>query len=446
MAATNRENAIESENEAPRLDDSKLATGEGRSTVTSTCIQNGAGGLKPQGGSPADVDVEERTAENRTAENRRSLREKMRIGTWNVRTMNQGKLDIMKREMERTGVELMGISEMRWTGMGHFLSDDYEVYYCGQETLRRNGVAFICTDEIRRCVMGFNPVSDRIATIRLQCKPVNMTVLQVYAPTSTAEEGDMEEFYEKVQHVVDEIPRGDVLYVIGDWNAKVGQDETNGTTGRFGLGERNERGDQLVEFCSRNDFQIMNTFFKLHARRLYTWRSPDQTTRNQIDYIICKTRWRSSVRRVTTLPGADCGTDHNLLIADVKIKLKRIKPAKQTLRYDVENIGLEFAVEVKNRFNGLQLADREPGELWNDIRDIVKETADKRVPKAKRKKVTKWLSDEAEKIADERREVRNKGDDKEYRRLNAAFQRRARQDKEQGIKEKCRQIEESNKM
>ena len=166
MAATNRENAIESENEAPRLDDSKLATGEGRSTVTSTCIQNGAGGLKPQGGSPADVDAEERTAENR-----RSLREKMRIGTWNVRTMNQGKFDIMKREMERTGVELMGISEMRWTGMGHFMSDDYEVYYCGQETLRRNGVAFICTDEIRRCVMGFNTVSDRIATIRLQCKP-----------------------------------------------------------------------------------------------------------------------------------------------------------------------------------------------------------------------------------------------------------------------------------
>ena len=76
------------------------------------------------------------------------------------------------------------------------------------------------------------------------------------------------------------------LYVIGDWIAKVGQDGTNGTTGRFGLGERNERGDQLVEFCSRNDLQIMNNFFKLHARGLYTWRSPDQTNINQIDYII----------------------------------------------------------------------------------------------------------------------------------------------------------------
>ena len=91
------------------------------------------------------------------------------------------------------------------------------------------------------------------------------------------------------------------------------------------------------------------------------------------------------VRRVTALSGADCGTDHNLLIADVEMRWTGIKRAKQTLRYDVENIGLEFAVEVKNRFNGLQLADREPEELWNDIRDTVKETVDKRVPKATKK-------------------------------------------------------------
>ena len=85
----------------------------------------------------------------------------------------------MKREMEMTGADIAGISDMKLTGMGHFMSDKYEVYYCGQDTLRRNGVAFICTDDIRRCVMGFNPVSDIIATIHLQCKPANMTVLQV---------------------------------------------------------------------------------------------------------------------------------------------------------------------------------------------------------------------------------------------------------------------------
>ncbi|KAI0234727.1 Craniofacial development protein 2, partial [Lamellibrachia satsuma] len=211
----------------------------------------------------------------------------MRIGTWNVRSMNQGKLDIVKREMERTGVHMMGVSEMKWTGMGHFKTDDYE---------------------LKRCVLGFNTISDRVITIRIQCKPVNMTVIQIYALTSTAEDEEIEHVYEMVQKVVDETPKGDVLHVIRDWNAKVGDEETTGTTRRFGLGERNERGDRLVEFCNLNGFVIMNTFFKLQARRLYTWRSPDKVTRNQIDYIMCTTRWRSSVRRVTTLPGADCGT------------------------------------------------------------------------------------------------------------------------------------------
>ena len=212
------------------MDYCNLATGEGRSTVASTCIQNVVDGLKPQGGSPADVYAQERTAENR-----RTLKVRVIIGTWKVKLMNQDKLDITKREMEMIGVDLLSISEMKWTGMGHFMSDAYEVYYCTHETLRWNGVAFICADETRRCVLGLNPVSDRIATIRLQYKPVNLTVLQVYAPSSTAEE-EMEKLYQKASHVVDEIRRGDVLYVIGDWNAKVGQDETTGTTGRFGLG------------------------------------------------------------------------------------------------------------------------------------------------------------------------------------------------------------------
>ena len=189
-------------------------------TITCTHSEDDVGVLKPQGGTAVDNATTERTVVSH-----RNLREKMRIGTWNVRSMNQGKLDIVKREMERTDVNLVGVSEMKWTGtlqVGQ--SRGVLLWYRCSETER-------CRFHVyrRNTKMGFNPASDRIATIRMQCKPVNMTVLQLYAPTSTAEEEEMEEFYEKVQHVVDEIPRGDVLYVIGDWNAKVGQDETNGT-------------------------------------------------------------------------------------------------------------------------------------------------------------------------------------------------------------------------
>ena len=123
-------------------------------------------------------------------------------------------------------------------------------------------MAFICNNEIRRCVLGFNPVDDIIATIRIQSKPINITVVQIYAPTSSEEEEDSDAFYDKVQSVLDQIPNGDILYIIGDWNAKVGKELSIDITGNFGLGKRNERGDQLVELCSRNDLRIMNTFFK----------------------------------------------------------------------------------------------------------------------------------------------------------------------------------------
>ena len=141
------------------------------------------------------------------------------------------------------------------------------------------------------------------------------------------------------------------------------------------------------------------------------------------------TRWKSSIKRVTTLPVADCGTDHNLLIADIKVKLKRIKRSMQTQIYDVEKIGLDYSVKIKNRFNALQTEDRTPEELWIDIQTILIETANKKVPKVKRKKVSKWLSEEALKIAKERKDMRSKGKYEEYRKLNAAFQKKARQDK-----------------
>ena len=147
-------------------------TGEGYSIVTSKCNADDGGVLKPKGRTST-----ENSATKRTEASHRIAKERMRIGTWNVRTMNNGNLEVVKREMARTGVDLLGISEMKWTGMGHLTSYEYEIYYSGQETLKRNGVAFICNNEIRRCALGFNPVDDIIATIRIQCKPINITVV-----------------------------------------------------------------------------------------------------------------------------------------------------------------------------------------------------------------------------------------------------------------------------
>ena len=130
-------------------------------------------------------------------------------------------------------------------------------------------------------------------SVRFQGRPFNITVIQVYAPTSNAEEAEVEQFYEDLQDLLELTPQKDVLFIIGDWNAKVGSQKTPGVTGKFGLGIWNEVGQRLIEFCQENALVIASTLSQQHNRRLYTWTSPDGQHRNQIDYILCSQRWRS---------------------------------------------------------------------------------------------------------------------------------------------------------
>ena len=152
-------------------------------------------------------------------------------------------------------------------------------------------------------------------SVHFQGKPFNITVIQVYAPTSNTEETEVERFYEDLQDLLEVTPQKDVLFIIGDWNAKVGSQETPGVIGKFGLETRNEAGQRLIEFCQENALVIANTFFQQHKRRLYTWTSLDGQYQSQIDYILCSQRWRSSTESAKTRVGADCISDHELLIA-----------------------------------------------------------------------------------------------------------------------------------
>ena len=191
-------------------------------------------------------------------------------------------------------VDILGISKLKWTGMGEFNSDDHYIYYYGQESLRRNGVAIMVNKRIRNAVLGCSLKNDRMIssfprqTIQYHGNP------SLY-PNNNAEEAEVERFYEDLQDLLELTPKKDVLFIRGDWNAKVGSQETSGVTGKFGLGIWNEAGQRLIEFCQENVLVIANTLFQQHKRRLYTWTSPDGQHRNQIDYILCSQRWRSSI-------------------------------------------------------------------------------------------------------------------------------------------------------
>ena len=177
--------------------------------------------------------------------------------------------------------------------------------------------------------------------------------------------------------------------IIGDWNAKVGSQEIPGVIGKFGPGVQNEAGQRLIEFCQENALVIANTLFQQHKRKLYTWTSPDGRHQNQIDYILCSLRWRSSIQSAKTRPGADCGSDHELLIAKFRLKLKKVEKTTRPFRYDLNQIPYDYTVEVRNRFQGLDLIDRVPEELWMEVRNIVQETGIKTIPKKKKRKKSK---------------------------------------------------------
>ena len=163
-----------------------------------------------------------------------------------------------------------------------------------------------------------------------------------------------------------------------DKNAKVGSKEIPGVTGKFGLGVQNKAGKRLTEFSKENALFIANALFQQHKRRLYTWTSPDGQYLNQIDYILFSQRWRSSIQSAKTRPGADCGSDHEILTAKFRLNLDKVGKTTGPFRYDLNEIA---TLEMTNRFKGLDLIDTVPEEVWTEIHDIVQETGIKTISK-----------------------------------------------------------------
>ena len=155
--------------------------------------------------------------------------------------------------------------------MGEFNSDDHFIYYCGQESLRRNGMALTVNKRVQNSVLGCSLKNDRMISVNFQGKPFNITVIQVYTLTSNAKEAEVEWSYEDLQDLLNLTAKEDVLFIIGDWNAKVESQEIPGVTGKFVLRVQNEAGQRLIDFCQENELVLANTLFLQHKRRLYTW-------------------------------------------------------------------------------------------------------------------------------------------------------------------------------
>ncbi|XP_070169327.1 craniofacial development protein 2-like [Polyergus mexicanus] len=202
-----------------------------------------------------------------------------KIGTWNVRgLLEAAKLAVVEREA--TSYLIVGLSETHWAGRGHFTSSNGNtIYFSGHESLSRNGVAIMVNKHHRNAVKEYQTISDRIIVVSFESKPVNINIVHIYAPTSEADDAEMEAFYAELESTIGDLANRETTIIMRDVN----------------------------------------------ARRLYTWRSSGERYRNQIDFILIKSRWRTIIKDAKTHPGKDCNSDHQFLAAELRTKLRLIR-------------------------------------------------------------------------------------------------------------------------
>ena len=382
--------------------------------------------------------------------NRFQTRKGVKIGTWNVRgLLQEGSLELLESELERHHIQVCGLSETWWTNKGHFTTDNgHTVVFSGNADTHRQGVAVWLHRDIAKSLISYEPVNSRLMSITLQAAPNNITLIQVYAPTAVDENEEREKFYEELQQVISKTSKRSALFLIGDCNAKIGEGPSHlPTTGEYGLGDRNEAGEDLYNFCLHNDLSIANTMFKHHKRHRYTWTSPDGRTRNQIDYIMVHKRLRTSIKNCRAYPGADCNSDHNLVVALFKCKITKPRVSCPTIRLDLDSLsgpkGIQYATEVRNRFEALQVSSEEvsPNELWTKGKDAMLSAAKATVRLRQKPKKSDWMSATTLQKVEEKRKAKSLNRQL-YADLKRDVQRLVRKDKQDHMERLCEQLEE----
>ena len=255
-----------------------------------------------------------------------------------------GKTAQVVKEMERYNLDILGISECRWSGSGRLKTQTGEIIsYLGRDdNINQSGVALVMTKQEAGCLESWMPVSDRIMTARFTSRFIKTTVVQVYAPMNEADEETKDSFYDLLQRVTDEIPKHEMIMMMGDWNAMIraAQKGEDGVVGRHGLeDERLENGVCFVSFCAANNLAIASTIFPHKKIHKYTWTASNGRVRNQIDHEAVNGKFKRSVRDTRSYRGADSGSDHNLIITTVQLCLRRIvKNTSNTRRYDTAKL------------------------------------------------------------------------------------------------------------
>lgn len=344
---------------------------------------------------------------------------KIRIGAWNVRTMYEtSKSAQVTNEMKKYRLDILGVSECRWTGAGRkTMNDGTVILYSGHESKHIHGVAIVISKEKANTLLEWEPINDRLIRARFNSAHTKLTLVQCYSPTNEAEEEVKDDWYNKLQDTVSKVPPHDTLLITGDMNAKIGPYNPNydRVIGKHGCGEMNENGERLADFCLENNCVVGGTIFPHKTIHKLTWMSPDGHTTNQIDHILINGKWRGSLQDVRACRGADINSDHHLVVATIQLKLRKARKPKEGRRHlDIAQLRSpkkkeEFVVEVNNRFRILSEGNYDEenniNSKWTAIKKTYAETATV-ILGHRKKKNKEWLSSETWKSIEERKDLK----------------------------------------
>ena len=347
--------------------------------------------------------------------------------------------------MKQININILGLSEMRWTSAGQIASDRHLVIYSGGQHHER-GVGFILDEFCAKALKGYWAISDRVTMIKLQAKPFDINIIQVYAPTSSFSNELLGDFYEDIEEGNEatvshrRIPSSKVISM-PKWEKEGLRTLLDLMAWEPGMRVENI---WLIEWSKQHGMVIANTWFKVPVRRKWTWKSPHSNTRNQIDYILIRERFRNALKPCKAYSGADCGSDHNPVIAKVQLKLRKLKQRKQNKKLDIqqlklnEEIRMKHNVEVSKRLQALAEVE-DLDEKWKIMKESITTAAEKTIPVVERKTKQKWTTEDILEKMDDRR--KSKGNSIRYAELVKEIRAVCEQAKEDWLNKECEELE-----
>lgn len=395
-----------------------------------------------------------KVGENKRRERKRNT---MRIGTWNIKTMlAAGKMEQIAREMKRYSVKILALQETRWKGEGMIDKEGYTLYYSGEDKQGRNGTAFMIDRKLKREVIQFKPVNGRLCSITIKNRQANITVVNGYAPTEDAEDDEKTKFYETLEETCENIPRNDILLLVGDFNAKIGRENYNdNVAGKETIHDStSDNGNRLCNIASTTNTFIVSTRFKHKKEHKITWMIPGRIDGNQIDHMLISRRWERIVHDVRSFRGANVDTDHILVIAKIKLKIIRSLNLRgnrkkwNTDKLNRTDINQEFTSTLEQKLFNHDEAKIE--EEWRNIKKSIIQTADTVLGQRQTVKGREWYDDECAAEVRAKNKARNAwlrtGGDRElqdYKGKRSAATKLLKKKKTEWLEEIMREIEAS---